>query len=188
MRSNGLVVELADEWEDLGGEGGDVLHIGHHLVGEVGLHAANPGHAQTGIGETVEQAITLDETVVKSVDEAGVLDKAVVKSVDEAGVLDKASVKSVDEACALDETVVETVDKSISLDESIAVKESVAVHKTVALDQSVAKTIDKAVALDQTVAKAVADEHGHGAGAAEGSHQSGGGGELHGWIGMVLEK
>ena len=174
MRSNGLVVELADEWEDLGGEGGDVLHIGHHLVGEVGLHAANPGHAQTGIGETVEQAITLDETVVKSVDEAGVLDKAVVKSVDE--------------ACALDETVVETVDKSISLDESIAVKESVAVHKTVALDQSVAKTIDKAVALDQTVAKAVADEHGHGAGAAEGSHQSGGGGELHGWIGMVLEK
>ena len=168
------MVELADEWEDLGGEGGDVLHIGHHLVGEVGLHAANPGHAQTGIGETVEQAITLDETVVKSVDEAGVLDKAVVKSVDE--------------ACALDETVVETVDKSVSLDESIAVEESVAVHKTVALDQSVAKTIDKAVALDQTVAKAVADEHGHGAGAAEGSHQSGGGGELHGWIGMVLEK
>ena len=164
------MVELADEWEDLGGEGGDVLHIGHHLVGEVGLHAANPGHAQTGIGETVEQAITLDETVVKSVDEAGVLDKAVVKSVDE--------------ACALDETV----DKSVSLDESIAVEESVAVHKTVALDQSVAKTIDKAVALDQTVAKAVADEHGHGAGAAEGSHQSGGGGELHGWIGMVLEK
>ena len=154
------MVELADEWEDLGGEGGDVLHIGHHLVGEVGLHAANPGHAQTGIGETVEQAITLDETVVKSVDEAGVLDKAVVKSVDE--------------ACALDETVVETVDKSVSLDESIAVEESVAVHK--------------AVALDQTVAKAVADEHGHGAGAAEGSHQSGGGGELHGWIGMVLEK
>ena len=161
------MVELADEWEDLGGEGGDVLHIGHHLVGEVGLNAANPGHAQTGIGETVEQAITLDETVVKSVDEAGVLDKAVVKSVDE--------------ACALDETVVETVDKSVSLDESIAVEESVAVHKTVALDQSVAKTIDKAVALDQTVAKAVADEHGHGAGAAEGSHQSGGGGELHGW-------
>ena len=150
------MVELADEWEDLGGEGGDVLHIGHHLVGEVGLHAANPGHAQTGIGETIEQAITLDETVVKSVDEAGVLDKAVVKSVDE--------------ACALDETV----DKSVSLDESIAVEESVAVHKT--------------VALDQTVAKAVADEHGHGAGAAEGSHQSGGGGELHGWIGMVLEK
>ena len=164
------MVELADEWEDLGGEGGDVLHIGHHLVGEVGLHAANPGHAQTGIGETVEQAITLDETVVKSVDEAGVLDKAVVKSVDEAGVLDKAVVKSVDEACALDETV----DKSVSLEESIAVEESVAVHKT--------------VALDQTVAKAVADEHGHGAGAAEGSHQSGGGGELHGWIGMVLEK
>ena len=164
------MVELADEWEDLGGEGGDVLHIGHHLVGEVGLHAANPGHAQTGIGETVEQAITLDETVVKSVDEAGVLDKAVVKSVDE--------------ACALDETV----DKSVSLDESIAVEESVAVHKTVALDQSVAKTIDKAVALDQTVAKAVADEHGHGAGAAEGSHQSGGGGELHGWRGMVLKK
>ena len=178
------MVELADEWEDLGGEGGDVLHIGHHLVGEVGLHAANPGHAQTGITETVEQAITLDETVVKSVDEDGVLDKAVVKSVDEAGVLDKAVVKSVDEACALDETV----DKSVSLDESIAVEESVAVHKTVALDQSVAKTIDKAVALDQTVAKAVADEHGHGAGAAEGSHQSGGGGELHGWIGMVLEK
>ena len=152
------MVELADEWEDLGGEGGDVLHIGHHLVGEVGLHAANPGHAQTGIGETIEheQAITLDETVVKSVDEAGVLDKAVVKSVDE--------------ACALDETV----DKSVSLDESIAVEESVAIHKT--------------VALDQTVAKAVADEHGHGAGAAEGSHQSGGGGELHGWRGMVLEK
>ena len=77
------MVELADEWEDLGGEGGDVLHIGHHLVGEVGLHAVDPGHAQT-----VVQAVDQAKAVVKAVDKASVLDKAIVEAIDKAGALD----------------------------------------------------------------------------------------------------
>ena len=69
VKLSGEGVEVAEggegggDGERLDGESGNVLHGGHHLVGEVGLHAVDPGHAQT-----VVQAVDQAKDVVKAVD------------------------------------------------------------------------------------------------------------------------
>ena len=89
VKLSGESVEVAEggegggDGERLDGESGNVLHGGHHLVGEVGLHAVDPGHAQT-----VVQAVDQAKAVVKAVDKASVLDKAIVEAIDKAGALD----------------------------------------------------------------------------------------------------
>ena len=62
------------------GKGGHVLHIGDHLVGEVGLHALDAGHVQAvgtvavgGMGKTVDVAVgDMGKTVAVAVEVANV--------------------------------------------------------------------------------------------------------------------
>ena len=55
--------------ERLDGQGSDVLHSGHQLVGEVGLNAVDAGHT-----ETIVDAVDQTQTIVKAIDKASVLD------------------------------------------------------------------------------------------------------------------
>ena len=110
--------------ERLDRQGSDVLHSGHQLVGEVGLDAVDPGHAQA----------VVDKTIVKSIDKACALNKTIVKSVDKACALNKAIVKSVDKASPLDQAIVKTIDKASALDQAIVeatIKEAIALHKAI---------------------------------------------------------
>ena len=63
-------------------EGSNFLHCGHHLVGEVGLHAQTVGEA---IGkstvEAVDKSIGLDKATVEAIHKSVALDKAIVKAI-----------------------------------------------------------------------------------------------------------
>jgi predicted NBD/HSP70 family sugar kinase len=98
-------VDNRDNGERSSRESGNILHGGHHLVGEVGLHTVDPGNTEA----------VVDQTAVNTIDETVGLDKAVVESIDKAVGLNKTIFKSIDKAIGLDKTIAKSVDKAVGL-------------------------------------------------------------------------